>query len=352
MNPPDDRPGLPRERARWSSGRPPRTPSARSGRSGWWLFGLLVVALVAGGDLLVTHHLERHGPREQLYDDGSLARRFRLRGGLLDGPDVSWYRDGTPKREGSWKAGRPSGAWKEWHPNGTLRSEGSYEEARDGRPVRPTGLWIAYADNGMRVSEGRFAGGVKIGLWREWHPNGELASEGHHADANAASPNRPGQRIGRWRYGHPNGRAMALGAWIADERTGPWTEWFANGQKRSEGRYLDGERVGTWRFWYESGTLERETEVWEEDGITWRRERRFYADGTELSVQEFRAGQPHGEVRQYLPTGELGVRGRFERGLKHGHWQVFDRSGEIVLDEHWRDGARLEASGPPAPTAN
>lgn len=43
--------------------------------------------------------------------------------GVQDGPGHEWYEDGTPRSEGTVRQGRPVGVSREWHPNGVLASE-------------------------------------------------------------------------------------------------------------------------------------------------------------------------------------------------------------------------------------
>jgi antitoxin component YwqK of YwqJK toxin-antitoxin module len=65
---------------------------------------------------------------------------------------------------------------------------------------------------------------VRHGLFRAYHPTGELASEGH--------------------YEH----GLEQGAWC---------DYHANGQKAAEGRYDKGsETPGSWRYWNPAGIEE------------------------------------------------------------------------------------------------
>ena len=48
--------------------------------------------------------------------------------GVQHGPSRAWYEDGTPRSEGTVDMGCPVGLWREWHPNGTLASERLFAE--------------------------------------------------------------------------------------------------------------------------------------------------------------------------------------------------------------------------------
>ncbi len=70
---------------------------------------------------------------------------------------------------------------------------------------------------------------IRHGLFRAYHPGGELASEGNYAE---------GAEYGQWRDYYPSGTVAA------------------------EGQYEMGEEVvGTWRFWAPDGTLEVDSEL-------------------------------------------------------------------------------------------
>lgn len=62
---------------------------------------------------------------------------------------------------------------------------------------------------------------LRHGLFRAYHPDGTLASEGHYVDG------------------------------LED---GPWRDFHANGNVAAEGFYEQGKEVGTWKFWHEDGS--------------------------------------------------------------------------------------------------
>jgi len=58
------------------------------------------------------------------------------------------------------------------------------------------GLFRAYHRNGALASEGTYVNGNEDGLWRDYHENGELAAEGHYKN---------GQQLGAWKYWNSDG---------------------------------------------------------------------------------------------------------------------------------------------------
>ncbi len=63
------------------------------------------------------------GEVEERSPNGALISLDVYSNGILDGPSLEWYPDGTRRGEGTVRQGRPVGTFKEWHPNGVLASE-------------------------------------------------------------------------------------------------------------------------------------------------------------------------------------------------------------------------------------
>ncbi|GEC07203.1 hypothetical protein SSP24_48580 [Streptomyces spinoverrucosus] len=69
--------------------------------------------------------------------------------GYKDGPSHEWYKDGTLRSEGTHRAGLPVGEFKEWHPNGVLASKRVFaangmtilEDCEWDEHGRPTRTW-------------------------------------------------------------------------------------------------------------------------------------------------------------------------------------------------------------------
>ncbi|QIY55419.1 hypothetical protein HEP86_13840 [Streptomyces sp. RPA4-5] len=54
--------------------------------------------------------------------------------GIQSGPQSQWYSDGSKKREGQAEGGVAVGEWRKWHPNGQLAEHYVFDEK--GRWVR------------------------------------------------------------------------------------------------------------------------------------------------------------------------------------------------------------------------
>ncbi len=86
----------------------------------------------------------------------------------------------------------------------------------------------------------------------QYHPNGTKSLEGRYLN---------NKRDGIWKSWHDDGSLWSEGSFVAGQREGVGTVYFPNGQKQIEGHYKHGKRVGKWKYWDESGNLLNEAEL-------------------------------------------------------------------------------------------
>jgi len=84
---------------------------------------------------------------------------------------------------------------------------------------------IPYEDGAVRYRYARYMSAdgtrwIRHGLFRCYHPNGILASEGTYVD---------GQEQGLWTDYHENGQIAARGQYDAGKEVGRWEFWNADG---------------------------------------------------------------------------------------------------------------------------
>ena len=58
------------------------------------------------------------------------------------------------------------GLFRAFHLNGNLASEGEYEHGFE------NGIWKDFHENGLLASEGKYKNGKKFGVWRYWNSDG------------------------------------------------------------------------------------------------------------------------------------------------------------------------------------
>ncbi len=88
------------------------------------------------------------------------------------------------------------------YPSGTIRFRYSRYLATDGSTWIRHGLFRAYHENGLLASEGNYEHGKESGAWRDYHPNGQIAAAGAYAN---------GVESGPWQYWSANGTLESSG---------------------------------------------------------------------------------------------------------------------------------------------
>jgi antitoxin component YwqK of YwqJK toxin-antitoxin module len=118
-------------------------------------------------------------------------------------------------------------------PNGNKTEEGQYNanpgiNAGDSKAVIAQKMSVIY----------------KIGTWRYWHENGQLAAEEQYDNS--------GNPTGIWKTWYNNGTLES----VINKTTGAVTYYHPNGQKSEEGTInVNNQRVGSWQGWHENGNL-------------------------------------------------------------------------------------------------
>ena len=80
--------------------------------------------------------------------------------------------------------------------SGTIRFRYARYMSEDGSKWIRHGLFRQYHENGTVISEGTYEHGTEHGLWRDYYPNGQLAAEGQYEQ---------GSETGVWRYWKEDG---------------------------------------------------------------------------------------------------------------------------------------------------
>lgn len=68
----------------------------------------------------------------------------------------------------------------------------------------------------------------------------------------------------------------------------------------------------------------------------------YYRNGQKRAEFNFRAGKSHGLHEIYFPDGKPYIREQYLDGKPHGYFYRWDRAGELVRDDLYRDGELIE----------
>jgi hypothetical protein len=90
-------------------------------------------------------------------------------------------------------------------------------------------------------------GGQKTGIWKTFHPTGELYYEGEYIED---------LKENEWKVYYPSGRIKQVGKYRAGWEVERWTFYGdKDGEVVMEGNFLKGLRDGEWLFYYPSGNI-------------------------------------------------------------------------------------------------
>ena len=136
------------------------------------------------------------------------------------------YTDDQKVAEGIYMDGKRIGIWKEYFPNGVLKSKITYDNGR------PNGYAIMYHDNGKIKEEGLWQNTRWIGDYKLYYDNGQVQQEFKFSQS--------GKREGQQKYYFENGQVMIEGNWIAGNESGVIKEYYENGDIREEKNFNNG----------------------------------------------------------------------------------------------------------------
>ena len=231
--------------------------------------------------------------------------------------------------------GLRQGVWKEFHPNGKVRSEGSYVDDRK------QGIFKEYDAQGNLKDMVKYDGGaidvaagelLTVEIKRTFHPNGRVASLGSYS--------KSGKREGLFKEFATDGTVSSAKIYQGDQllseglvndlgmMEGPWVEFYATGEKRAEGNYKEGRKDGDWTFYHRSGKVEQKGKY--QSGQAqgkWQ----WYYEGGQLHREElYRKGREDGASVEYDEQGVVIIQGEYIDGRREGKWtyQVGDHREE------------------------
>jgi uncharacterized protein len=246
--------------------------------------------------------------------DGTLASTTTYRDGVKDGVSRSFNVSGIViggavfakdelVAEGITQLnGKKDGTWETYWPNGKTKTSGTYKN--DER----VGLWMFFRENGDKEQEGKFNGGRLDGLWTWWHITGEI------------------HRKEEYNKGVLNGMFVELDTL---------------GQPLVEGRYERGEREGFWRISVNDDQIEGRYLDGEKDSV-WTES---YGDGSPRFRGEYAFGQPVGKHKYWHPSGSKEEEGKYESGVKHKKWRVYNQEGVLLHEYLYKYGKLRRIDG-------
>lgn len=157
--------------------------------------------------------------------------------GQKHGKWIKKYPDGNILYTGKFKHGQPVGIFKRYHPNGELKAIMEYKSN--------TKVYAElYNKEGVKQAEGIYLNQKKDSVWCLYDENGTLVSKDSYDK---------GQRDGKSYKYYPSGQVSQMMSWTQGKRDGVFKLYFENGNTKMQGMYKQGIIDGYLTFFYPSG---------------------------------------------------------------------------------------------------
>lgn len=296
----------------------------------------------------------RTGKREIWEDHTQLALEHYDRRGRLDGDYTLWRKKTIRRVEGKFEHGKRVGAWV-WHDrDGSIEREGSYVGGKkdgdwieyaegkvvftghytDGKPdgeftyfdrngnelgkftiTGGTGTMLTFWGNRKVSSKTRLFNGVEDGPYRELTTRGKVVVAGRY---------RGGLKHGVWKEWSPDGSVLLLEqTWKRGKLDGP-VKKYVDGKLSLEATYLDGQVAGVYTEHRNGKPAVTGSYAGDRKSGTWTH---YGADGSVVLVATYKSGVLDGPWRQLVDGSVL--EGTMIGGRRTGTWTLTDKAGSV-----------------------
>jgi len=160
---------------------------------------------------------------------------------VSDGPHKEFYSNGQLYVDGEFDRGVATGTWTYHHPNGQVAKTVEFVDGK------PNGEVKVYNEEGVLIAERRYANGKRDGEWAIYSEDGETRLREDHYDNGTAD--------GVFRVWHPNGQLQREVPFVDGKQNGVATEWTRTGEKRAEVTFKDGVKDGPATLWQSDGKV-------------------------------------------------------------------------------------------------
>ena len=238
------------------------------------------------------------GECKTFYSVDKVKESFLLENGIINGEFISFYESGKTKDKIQYLKGEQTGERAEYYENGnikyTIQKELQLNQFKH----------YSYYENGhpKKLEHKLLNKDEKIGEYKEWYENGQLAEMGTYVSAH--------------------------------ERDGKWLEFYNDGSKKLEAEFKNGDFV-LQNCWNEKGkqTLKDGTGLYVYDYSGWE----GHLDHNE---QEYKNYRRHGQQKSFS-NGILSLYQEMENGKENGITRTFFKNGKIKEEKVYKNGTSI-----------
>ncbi len=300
-----------------------------------------------------------NGYLKEYSGSGSLINTTKYINGViqLNAPELAkldvrteYFEGGMVKFTGTYKDGVSEGIHREFSPEGKVLNAKVYVGGvLTGEGIldtigRQQGVWKEYHPNGQIKSQGEYVNSKRIGEWVFYHPNGKVEQKGKY--------DKKGKAQGVWKWFYESGNLLREENYRNDLQDGTMTEYADDGKVITKGEYVDGQKEGAWVLELQEYRDEGSYKGDRRDG-PWKH---YYTDNGKLRFAgKFIDGAPDGMQVFYYPNGKEKQTGKYVGGLKEGDWRFYDDSGFLFLTILFKNDIEVRFDGikvvPETPTS-
>lgn len=168
--------------------------------------------------------------------------------------------------------------------------------------VEPVRFYYYFSGGQLGKAEGAYLGKVLHGPYQQHTRKKQLLEQGVF---------NKGLKVGVWRQWHPDGYLSALETYEKGLADGSWIGYAPNGALAWRKHYKEGLPHGRWTTYYEN-SRPKASEHWKE-------------------------GVRHGDFEEYYPSGKLKRSGSYHKGELHGVVREYSETG-VVFKDRYRHG--------------
>lgn len=232
------------------------------------------------------------------YSENAIKEIFYLENGVLSGEYKSFYESGKLKEQIQYSKGKQTGELVEYYENGNKK----YSIRKD--PILKQFENILFYENGKpkKLEHKLLDKDEKIGEYKEWYENGQLAKSGLYISAYT--------------------------------RDGKWLEFNNDGSKKLEAEFKNGDFL-IQNCWDDQGkqTLENGTGLYIYDYSSWE-------GHLEHNVQEYKNYKQHGIQKTFL-NGVLSLYQEMDNGKENGFTRNYYKNGKVKEEKVYKDGKEI-----------
>lgn len=217
---------------------------------------------------------KKWGTNVYYFKSGKLAQITHYENDLADSVWTAWHENGQLKSRESFDKGKKEGEWAYYYDNGQPESKGSFEKDKyNGRVEKwhkngrqqatenyclgqPCGRWEEFYENGQKkfAKEYRDTLLLLMDLWDERGKqlisagNGSLTANYDNGLVRATGAYKGGLQDGVWRFFHPNGELDYEATYEAGQLNGYYSSYYKNHNIKSEGNFTANKKMACGSF--------------------------------------------------------------------------------------------------------